>query len=67
MYDFQHAPSHVAGGHSSQNVQQMGDGGPQLIGSGSDTMLEIGIGLNSTQKLAQELRFLLTLINGPSP
>jgi hypothetical protein len=35
-------------------VQQIGDGGPQPIGLGFDTMLEMGIGLNSTQKLAQE-------------
>jgi hypothetical protein len=39
MCDFQHAPSRVAGGHPSQHVQQMGDGGPQPIGPGSDTML----------------------------
>jgi hypothetical protein len=45
MWDSQHAPSHVAGGHPSQHVQQMGDGGPQPIGSGSDTMLEMGLGL----------------------
>jgi hypothetical protein len=30
-------------------------------------LLEIGVGPNSTQKLAQELRFLLTFINGLSP
>jgi hypothetical protein len=29
MWDFQHAPSRVAGGHPSQHVQRMGDGGPQ--------------------------------------
>jgi hypothetical protein len=34
---------------------------------GSDTILEMGLGPNSTQKLAQELRFTLNLINGPSP
>jgi hypothetical protein len=45
MWDFQHAPSRVAGGHPSQHVQQMGDGGPQPIGPGSDTMLEMGLGL----------------------
>jgi hypothetical protein len=39
-WDFQHAPSRVAGGHPSQHVQQMGDGGPQPIGSGSDTIKE---------------------------
>jgi hypothetical protein len=33
--------------------------------SGYDTMLEMGFGPYSTQKLAQELRFPLTLINGP--
>jgi hypothetical protein len=33
---------------------------------GSDTMLEMGLEPNSTQKLPQELRFLLTLIKGPS-
>jgi hypothetical protein len=38
MWDFQHAPSRVAGGHPSQHVQQMGDGGPQPIGLSSDTM-----------------------------
>jgi hypothetical protein len=52
MWDFQHAPSRVAGGHPDQHVQQMGDGGPQPIGPGSDTMLEMGLGPNSTQKLA---------------
>jgi hypothetical protein len=31
------------------------------------TLLEIGLGSNSTQKLAQELRFPLTFINGLSP
>jgi hypothetical protein len=67
MWDFQHAPSRVAGGHPSQHVQQMGDGGPQPIGPSSDTMLEMGLGPYSTQKLAQELRFTLNLINGPSP
>jgi hypothetical protein len=45
MWDFQHAPSRVAGGHPSQHVQQMGDGGPQPIRPGSDTMLELGLGL----------------------
>jgi hypothetical protein len=30
------------GGHPSQHVQQMGDGGPQSIGPGFDTMLENG-------------------------
>jgi hypothetical protein len=39
MWDFQHAPSRVAGGHPSQHVQQMSDGGPQPIGPDSDTML----------------------------
>jgi hypothetical protein len=39
MWDFQHASSRVAGEHSNQQVQQMGDGGPQPIGLGSDTML----------------------------
>jgi hypothetical protein len=53
MWDFQHAPSRVAGGHSSQHVQQMGDGGPQSIRPGSDTMFGNGFGPNSTQKLAQ--------------
>jgi hypothetical protein len=67
MWDFQHAPSCVVRGHPSQHVQQMGDGGSQLIELGSDTMLEMGIEPNSTQKLAQELRFPLTLINSPSP
>jgi hypothetical protein len=45
MWDFQHAPSCVAGGYPSQHVQQMGDGGPQPIGLGSDTMLEMGLSL----------------------
>jgi hypothetical protein len=45
----------------------MGDGGPQPIKHGSDTMLEMGIEPNSTQKLAQELKFSLILINDPSP
>jgi hypothetical protein len=45
MWDFQHAPSRVVGGHPSQHVQQMKDGGPQPIGLGSDTMLEMGLGL----------------------
>jgi hypothetical protein len=67
MWDFQHAPSRVAGEHPSQHVQQMSDGGPQPIGHGSDTMLKMGLGPYSTQKLAQELRFTLNLINGPSP
>jgi hypothetical protein len=31
------------------------------------TVLEIGLGPNSTQKLAQELRFTFNLINDPSP
>jgi hypothetical protein len=44
----------------------MGGGGPQLIGLGFDTMLEMGLGPNSTQKLTQELRFPLIFINGPS-
>jgi hypothetical protein len=66
MWDFQHAPSRVAGGHPSQHVQQMGDGGPQPIGHGFDTMLEMSFGPYSTQKLAQELRFPLILINGSS-
>jgi hypothetical protein len=49
----------VVGGHPSQHVQQMEDGGPQPIGpgseredggsqpieSGSNTMLEMGFGL----------------------
>jgi hypothetical protein len=48
-------------------VQQMGDGEPQPIGYGFDTMLEMGLEPNSTQKLAQELRFPLILINGSSP
>ena len=39
IWNFQHAPSRVAGGHPSQHMQQMGDDGPHLIGSGSDTML----------------------------
>jgi hypothetical protein len=39
----------------------MGDGGPQPIGPVSDTMLEMSLGPNSTQKLAQELRFTLNL------
>ena len=34
---------------------------------GFDTMLEMSLGLNSIQKLAQELRFSLTLINDISP
>jgi hypothetical protein len=38
MWDFQHTPLRVTGGHPSQYVQQMGDGGPQPIGLGSDTM-----------------------------
>jgi hypothetical protein len=41
MWDFQHATSRVAGGYQSQQVQQMGDGGPQSIGLGSDTMCNI--------------------------
>ena len=41
-------PSRVAGRHPSQHVQQMGDGGPQLIGPGSNTMLKMGLGPNST-------------------
>jgi hypothetical protein len=45
MWDFQHASSRVAGGHPSQRVQQMEDGGPQPIGLSSDTMLEMGLGL----------------------
>jgi hypothetical protein len=45
MWDFQYAPSRVAGGHPSQHVQQMGDSGPYPIGSGFDTMLEMGLGL----------------------
>ena len=44
----------------------MGDGGPQPIGPGSDTKLEMGLGPNATQKLALELRFPLILINGQS-
>jgi hypothetical protein len=32
----------------------------------SDTMIEMSLGPNLTQKLAQELRFPLTLINSPS-
>ena len=67
MWDFQHAPSRVAGGHPSQHVQQMGNSGPQPIGLGYETILEMSLGPNSTQKLAQELRFSFTLINGPSP
>jgi hypothetical protein len=35
----------------------MGDGEPQPIGSGSNTMLKMVLGSNSIQKLAQELRF----------
>jgi hypothetical protein len=66
MWDFQHAPSRVAGGHPSQHGQQMEDSGPQPIGLGFDTMLEMGFGPYSTQKLAQELRFPLNLINSPS-
>jgi hypothetical protein len=66
MWDFQHASSRVTGGHPSQHVQQMEDSGPQPIRSGSDTMLEMGLGPNSTQKLTRELRFFLTLINGQS-
>ena len=34
---------------------------------GSDTMLKMVLGPNSTQKLPQKLRFPLTLINGSSP
>jgi hypothetical protein len=45
MWDFQHALSCVAGGHPSQHVQQMGGGGPQPIGPGSDTIKEMGLGL----------------------
>jgi hypothetical protein len=45
MWDFQHAPSRVEGGHPSQHMQQMGDGGLQPIGPGSDTMLEMGLSL----------------------
>ena len=45
MWDFQHSPSCVAGGHPSQHVQQMGDGGPQPIGPGSDTMKTNGCSL----------------------
>jgi hypothetical protein len=40
MWNFQHAPSCVAGGYSSQHVQQMGDDEPQPIGFGSDTMIK---------------------------
>ena len=32
-----------------------------------ELLQEMGFGPKSTQKLIQELRFLLTLINGPSP
>jgi hypothetical protein len=53
----------VAGGHLSQHVQQIGDGGPQSIGLGFDTMLEMGIGLNSTQKLAQEYIYIYFFIS----
>jgi hypothetical protein len=38
-----------------------------LMTFGFDTMLQMGLRPNSTQKLSQELRFSLTLINGPSP
>ena len=38
-----------------------------LITFGSDTMLEMGLRPNSTEKLAQELRFFLTFINDPCP
>jgi hypothetical protein len=66
-WDFQHAPSHVARVHLSQHVQQMGVSGPQPIGYDFDTMLEMSLESNSTQKLVQELRFPLTSINGLSP
>ena len=65
MWDFQHAISRVVGGHPSQHVQQIGDGGPQPIELGSDIMLKMRLTPNSTQKLIQELKFLLTLINSP--
>jgi hypothetical protein len=35
----------------------MKDGGPQPFGLGFDTMLEMGLKPNLTQKLTQELRF----------
>jgi hypothetical protein len=37
-------------------VQQMGDSGPQLIGSGSDTMLEMGLEPYSTQKASSKVK-----------
>jgi hypothetical protein len=45
----------------------MEDSEPQAIEPSFDTMLEMGIGPNLIQKLAQELRFSLILINGSSP
>jgi hypothetical protein len=66
MWDFQHAPSRVTGGHPSQHVQQIGDDGIQTIGLGSDTMLEMGLSLTQPKKLAQELRFPLIFINSSS-
>ena len=38
-----------------------------LVDLGYDTMIEMGLGPNSIQKLAQEFRFPLTLINGLYP
>jgi hypothetical protein len=43
MWDFQHAPSRVAGRHLSQHEQQMEDGGPQPIGPDYDTMVEMAV------------------------
>jgi hypothetical protein len=42
----------VVEGHSNQYVQQIGDGGPQSVGPDFDTILEMDIRPNSTQKIA---------------
>jgi hypothetical protein len=61
MWDFQHAPSRVAEGHPSQHVQQMGDGGPQPIESGSDIMLNYQ--LSQKLKLIGKSKFNHLIIN----